>query len=508
MFNFSRLLKPRSQTIAALDLGSNSFHLLIADLEDGELRVRDRVKEMVRMGWGLKSDGSLDAETWERALECLSRFGERLRELQSGNVRIVGTKTLRSLKKSEQFLAQAEQLLGHPIEIISGDEEARLVYVGVARYKTPKQGKRLVIDIGGGSAEVILGQALDIELKESLDMGCVALTRRFFKQSKVSAKRLQKAHVYCAGQLQPVVQAFLRETWDECLGASGTIKAVAQVCIAQQWSEGAITLKSLNKIVKLYQEHSSTELSIDGLSKDREPVFLGGVVVLRALFEGLGIESMISAQWAIREALLYELTGRLDHHDIRPASIQKLSERFHVDQDYAELVSLNACHLLEQASENWNLDTQQATQALQWAAKLILVGLDISHSDFHKHGSYIVQHFDLAGFSRSEQQALAALVRAHRKRFPSKLFPIQNTNLLRLCLLLRLAVILSRGKKNSVTDTIEFEVTKHTLRLTVSQEWVAESPLTIADLENEVRYYDDLGYRLLLDCPDCKDAFD
>ncbi|MDQ2076116.1 Ppx/GppA phosphatase family protein [Marinimicrobium sp. ABcell2] len=498
MFNLSRLFADRAAHIAAIDLGSNSFHLIIARWEDEQLTLLDRLREPVRLGWGLEDSGELDAAAWERAMACLERFGERLREYPSRRVRAVGTKTLRSIIDSQEFLQQAQQRLGHPVEIISGEEEARLVYLGVAHCIAPGEGQRVVLDIGGGSTEVILGRGMAPELKESLSMGCVALTKKFFIEGKVTDTLITRARVACLQELAPVSDAFVEAGWNEALGASGTIKAVAKVCEENGWSDGTITEDGLHKIIDLYRRHKTLELDIKGLPDDRRPVFLGGVIVLAALFESLRLEQVTAADWALREGLLYDLKGRLEDRDIREESINALARRFHVNLDKAAQVEQTCLALLEQVEEPWQLNRVEAGKLLTWAARLYALGLDIAHGDYHKHSAYIVEHVDLAGCSRLEQKHLAALVLAHRKRFPVKDFPMEEAHLIHLAILLRLAVIFHRTQKKSGPPPVSINVGKSRLRLSFPAQWLDSNPLTRADLETERGYLQDLGYRLVL----------
>lgn len=499
MFNVSSGKKNQASHLAAIDLGSNSFHMIVARWDNDQLVLLDRLREPVRLGFGLQDDGSLSADARERAMACLERFGECLRSYPSRNVRIVGTKTLRSINDSRQFLADAEQRLGHPVEIISGDEEARLIYLGVAHCIAPDKGKRILMDIGGASTEIILGEGMEPQLKESLSMGCVAITKRFFSDGKVSEKAITKALIACLQELEPVYQNFIDSGWNEVLGASGSIKAVAKVCQANGWSDGTITLASLEHILQAYIKQGSLELDMEGLSNDRKPVFLGGAIVLAALFEALDLKQMVAADWALREGLLFDVKGRLENRDIRQASVAALAQRFHVNLDKAHAVEATAQQLLAQVSDAWQLDAEDAPKLLGWAALLHLVGLDIAHNDYHKHSAYVVQHVDLAGFSRAEQTQLAALVLAHRRRFPSKLFPVENTDLLRLALLLRLAVIFHRGTvKNSSNPPISLQASGKKLQLSLPQAWADAHPLTLADLETEQRYWSDIDYKLQL----------
>jgi exopolyphosphatase/guanosine-5'-triphosphate,3'-diphosphate pyrophosphatase len=496
MFNLSRHDRSNTSYIAAIDLGSNSFHMIIAKWDNDQLVVLDRLRDPVRMGWGLGSDGSLSEDARIRALNCLEKFGERLFDYPSRSVRIVGTKTLRSINDSSQFLADAQHRLGHPVEIISGDEEARLIYLGVAHCIAPKDGKRLVMDIGGGSTEIIVGESMSPIIKESLNMGCVAITKKFFLDGKVSEKNTNKAFIACMQELTPVADEFIQLGWNEVLGASGTIKAVAKVCAAAGWSDGVIRLMDLEKIIQLYCQHGSTDLKISGLSEDRQPVFLGGVIVLKALFESLQIAEMMAADWALREGLLFDLKGRLENHDIRQGSVDALASRFHVNMEKALAVANTALNLLSQVADDWNLNDSEAGKLLSWAARLYSVGLDIAHNDYHKHSAYIVQNVDLAGCSRAEQSHLSVLVLAHRKRFPIKHFPPGNEDLIHLAILLRMAIIFHRGKRIDGLPAMKLSANKKKIKLKIPADWLETHPLTFADLETEMRQLDDIGYSL------------
>ncbi|WP_049631162.1 Ppx/GppA phosphatase family protein [Cellvibrio sp. pealriver] len=497
MFNLSSTNRHASH-IAAIDLGSNSFHMIVAQWDNGQLNLLDRLREPVRMGFGLQEDGGLSDDARDRALACLERFGECLRAYPSRSVRIVGTKTLRSINDSRQFLIEAEKRLGHPVEIISGDEEARLIYIGVAHDIAPDGDNRIVMDIGGGSTEVIIGKGMQPILKESLNMGCIAITKKFFSEGKVTEKSVTKALIACLQELQPVKDEFLQSGWSQVLGASGSIKAVAKVCQANGWSDGTITLESLEKIISLYLQHGKLDAQIDGLSDDRKPVFLGGVIVLSALFDALELKQMVAAEWALREGLLFDQKGRLENHDIRQASVDALAARFHVNMEKAIAVEKTALGLLQQVAAGWHLTADDANKLLGWAARLYLVGLDIAHNDYHKHSAYIVQNVDLAGCSRAEQTQLAALVLAHRKRFPAKNFPLDNTNLVRLAILLRLAAICHRGRIKDGLPALKLKCDGKKITLHVPGKWIETHPLTQADLETEQRYLSDIDYELLL----------
>ena len=495
MFNLSALNPSSTSHIAAIDLGSNSFHMIVARWEKGQITLLDRLREPVRLGFGLEEDGSLSEEARARALACLERFGECLRAYPARSVRIVGTKTLRSISDASQFLRDAEARLGHPVEIISGDEEARLIYLGVAQCIAPSKGLRILMDIGGGSTEVIIGNGMTPLLKESLSMGCIAITKQFFMDGKVSEKLVNKALIACLQELEPVADAFLQQGWQEVLGASGTIKAVAKVCEAEGWSDGTITRKLLDKIIDIYLKQGTTQVKLEGLSDDRQAVFLGGVIVLSALFDALKLEQMQAADWALREGLLFDLKGRIENSDIRQSSVDALANRFHVNMEKAAAVEKTALYLLAQVADSWALSSD-ASKLLGWAARLYPLGLDIAHNDYHKHSAYIVEHVNIAGCSRAEQTQLAALVLAHRKRFPQKHFPMDNTDLVRLAILLRLAAIFHRGRVNSELPKMQLEAKGENISLEFPDHWLEQHPLSLADLETEQRYLADIGYSL------------
>lgn len=486
---------PRPDYVAAVDLGSNSFHLIIARWDNGQMTLLDRLKEPVRLGFGLTEDGELTDDARQRALECLSRFGERLRGYPSRDVRIVGTKTLRSLVNADAFLAEAEARLGHPVDIISGDEEARLVYLGVAHNIGPRQGKRIVVDIGGGSTEIILGQGMTPLKKESVNLGCVAITRRFFPNTHVNAAMIEQALTRCLQTLSAIQDEFDLATVEDIFGTSGTIKAAAKVCTATGSADGVITLSALENLLQHYAKEGSIEASLPGLSEDRKPVFLGGIIVLAALFKTFSIPSMQVADWALREGVLFDHNGRLQNDDIRRVSVLALATRFRVNREKAAWVEATALRFLSQVAEPWQLTGPDAGMLLGFAAQLCTLGLDIAHQDYHKHSAYIVEHTDIAGFTTREQTALAVLVLAHRKRLPDPLLKADKA-LLRMALLLRLAVIFHRGRRADIADDVQVRVDTQALYLTLPDGFRQAHPLTVVDLANEQHLVKAAGYTL------------
>jgi exopolyphosphatase/guanosine-5'-triphosphate,3'-diphosphate pyrophosphatase len=477
------------QFIAAIDLGSNSFHMIIAELLDGELRMKDRLREMVRLAGGLDEEGNLDEASRRRALDCLQRFGQRLAGFPKGSVRAVGTNTLRKAR-ANGFQKEAKKALGHPIETISGVEEARLIYLGVAHGLPYSDEIRLVADIGGGSTEVILGRQFEPLEMESLYMGCVSFSRRYFPDGKISAKRMRKALIAARLEVRGIEREYRDIGWGQAVGASGTIKAVRDVVRANGWSDEGITLSSLQRLAdELVDSGHIDNVSLNGLKEERLPVICGGVAVLLALFEGLRIERMYVSDQALREGLLYDMLGRIRHEDVRERTINTLSERYQVDTKQAARVERTVLMILGQVAREWSLADEEATHLLGWAARLHEIGLAIAHSGYHKHGGYLLANSDLPGFSRREQARLAMLVRAHRRKFPmtemKQLSASTRGRCLRMAVLLRQAVLLHRSHSDKELPPIIFTAKESGLKMNFPPGWLDEHPLTVADLELE-----------------------
>lgn len=489
------------ELLAAVDLGSNSFHLLVAGHRNGSLTVVDRLVEMVRLGAGLDAQNNLTAEAQIRALECLERFGQRLRNIPSGNVRAVGTNTFRMAVNAQQFLHRAEHALGHQIEIVSGIEEARLIYQGVAHSLAPDGTRRLVMDIGGGSTEFIIGVDHDPLHKESFRMGCVSMSLQHFPGGKVTAKRFKRAVIAAQRELEPIELAFRRGQWAEAVGASGSLRAIQKIILSAGWSKTGITSAGLERLVEgMIAAGDTAKLPFAELNPERAPVLPGGVVIVYAAFKILGIELMKVAEGALREGLLYDLVGRLHHADIRTTTVAALATRYHIDRAHAERVRKTAQDLARQALTNESLDIETVEQWLAWASELHEIGFDIAHSAYHKHGAYIVENADLPGFSQQEQKVLATLVRAHRRKFPLKLFRELahpwDTLGPRVAAVLRLGVLLNRSRHPTPLPPIELQLLESRISLRFPDGWLAEHPLTAADLEQEVEVLQTAGISL------------
>ncbi len=488
---------------AAVDLGSNSFHMVVAVAEsEGSLRPIDRLREPVRLAAGLDAEKRITPEAQQRALACLERFGGRLRHLEAGTVRALGTNTLRRARDIGAFLAAAERALGHPIEIVSGYEEARLVYLGVADSHSFNQCPRLVVDIGGGSTELVLGVGRRPADMESIHLGCVSVSETYFPAGVVTAEATERAALRARYELEPVQAVFAAPAWEQAVGASGTVRAVAAVIAERSGgADGVITSAGLQDLRSALVACGEVNRATGGqLSADRQQVFPGGVAILSGLFDAFGIEELEVADGALREGVLYDLVGRWGAADIRAATVANLARRYHVDMDHAERVTRSALRLLDQVDEGWGLEGAPPRRMLAWAAQLHEIGLDISHVRFHRHGAYILYYSDMAGFSRQEQQVLATLVRAHRRKVARAELNALPEHWIetgwRLAVLLRLAVVLHRGRAPALAPEPTLCGSPDAFELRFPAGLLEGAPLLRTDLEQERRHLHKVGIRL------------
>ena len=489
--------------LAAVDLGSNSFHMVVARYVLGQLRTVDRLRETVRMAEGLDRKGGLAPDVRQRALECLSRFGQRIRDVPPQRVRAIATNTVRRLAAPQSFLMPAETALGHAIEVVAGREEARLIYLGVAHAQPSKPGDlRLVIDIGGGSTECIIGSGFEAIERESLQLGCIATTRRFFENGKLSKKKWRDALTEVTAEFQQFAGTYRALGWQEALGSSGTNKAIGEICAAMKLTKGAVTAEALPVVRdRLLQAERIELIDLPGLSADRRPVVAGGILVLEAAFNALGLSRMAVSKAAMREGVLYDMLGRGGADDPRDASVAALMQRYGIDEGQAARVEGTMLRLFDQVAGAWALDPDDRLM-LQRAARLHELGLAIAHSQYHVHGAYVVEHSDISGFSRQQQQFLAALVRTHRRGIPKSAFDALPDRLLasarRSAALLRLAVLLHRAHEGDPIPQLDAHADGNTLTLTVSKRWLDSRPLVRADLEGEPQDAVGLGISLKL----------
>jgi exopolyphosphatase/guanosine-5'-triphosphate,3'-diphosphate pyrophosphatase len=489
--------------LAAVDLGSNSFHMVVARYSHGQLVILDRLREMVRLAAGLGASGRLDDAATDRALRCLERFGQRLRAVRADSVRVVGTNALRHARRKRWFLEHARAALGHPIEIISGLEEARLIYSGVAHTSPMSPDKRLVIDIGGGSTEVVIGEGFNPLLLESLSVGCVGLSAAYFEDGRISAKRLERARTAVRLELEPVQEAYRKMGWLQAFGSSGTVRVIGDTLRAINPESPHITLENLNGLAeRVIAAGHVDELDLPEVDAERAPVFPAGLAILLEVVESFGIDRVRVAEGAMREGLLYDLMGRFTDEDARERSVRAMGKRYHVDESQAERVETTAVGLLEQVESEWGLEDPLAESVLRWAARLHETGLDIAHSKYHRHSAYLLEHADMPGFPREEQLLLAALVGGHRRQLSFEsledLLPPWDRLAEFLMVLLRLAVLLHRGRSPQPLPEVRLIVKSRNITLELPQRWIKEHPLTLEDLEQERAYLKEAGFRLTI----------
>lgn len=492
-----------SSVIAAVDLGSNSFHMVVAQDQHGQLKVIDRMREMVRLGAGLNASGKLSKESKERAIECLQRFGQRLQEMHADSVRVVGTNTLRVAKNSAEFIQRAEDALGHPIQIISGVEEARLIYQGTVHSITGPEGKWLVADIGGGSTEIIIGKQGEPKLMESVQLGCVALSEKYFASGDLDKKKFKKALVAAKLQLQPIISKVKKLGWEHVVGTAGTIRTISELMREFELSERGITYKGINALIEKLQEAGHIDkVSFQSLSKERKPVFAGGIVVLKAIFEELGIKKMMISDGGLREGLLFDLAGRIHHQDTRDRTVYSLMRRYHVDFNHTENIKSTALHLLKKVSQVRKIDDDIAQQFLTWAAELHEIGLDISHSKYHRHGAYLLDNSDLMGFSWNEQRLLACLVGSHRRKINieaiEQLPARWQDQAMYMIVILRISILINRDRVPKELPDIKIEEDKGQLNIQFDPSWLEVHPLTGAELEQEQNYLKVLKVKVII----------
>lgn len=487
--------------LAAVDLGSNSFHLVVAREVEGRPRVIDKLRDRVGLAEGL-SGGQLDDAVATRALDTLGRFGERLQPVSRDRVRAVGTATFRRLRDGETFLRRASEALGVPIEILPGREEARLVYLGVAHSLGDDEGRRLVVDIGGGSTECMLGTRFVSERGDSLTMGCVTWTKRFFAGGQMSADAFAQAELAARVELEPVAHLYEGDAWDHAIGSSGTIRAIAAILEHQGWGEGSITRSGLKKLrAHLIDVGRAEDLDLVGLRPDRRVVLAGGYAILRAVFKSLKVDEMKPSRGALREGALHDLLGRIKHEDVREASALAFLERLGLDAAHGRRCRATAEQLFDQIAASASLEKSDR-QLLGWAALLHTIGLAVSHSGYHKHGAYLAEHADLAGFSRQDREQLSILIRGQRRRLRDDLlagFHGDRLHVLRALLaLLRIALRLRRDRTNRDLPLIELKASGSRYKLGFPEGWLDAHPLTCADLEQEARQLDAFGIVLEL----------
>jgi exopolyphosphatase/guanosine-5'-triphosphate,3'-diphosphate pyrophosphatase len=480
-------------SLAAVDLGSNSFHLQVGRVVDEQIYLLDSLREPVRLAGGLTRDRRIDRATQLRALEALARFGERLRGFPQAAVRAVGTNTLRVAKNAPQFIDDAQAALGFPIEVVFGREEARLIYVGVSRGLPLAAHRRLVIDVGGGSTEFIVGTGYEPELLESLPMGCVSYSMRFFPDGRIEKSGLKKAELAASNEIERIARDFRRAGWKEAVASSGTAKALAAVLAHNGWCEAGITADGLDRLrSQMIKAGDVDRLDALGVRGDRAPILPGGLAIMLAAFAELGLESVQVSEAALRQGVLYDLLGRVQHHDMREMTVRQFVRRYHVDGAQGERVRALALQLLGGLAERAR---EADLLLLGWAAALHEIGLSIAHAAYHKHSAYILSNADMPGFSRDEQARVARVVLAHRGKLAKiEGLPARSPDWA-LVLALRVAALFYRSRAEVELPRIGARATDSGYQLSVPAAWLDAHPLTAAALETEAEEWRNVGLR-------------
>ncbi|MCU9925197.1 exopolyphosphatase [Aeromonas caviae] len=486
---------------AAVDLGSNSFHMVIARLTEGRMQIIDRIKERVRLAEGMDEQRRMSPEAMARGLDCLALFAERLTNIKPDQIRIAGTYTLRRASNARDFVREAAKVLNHPIEIISGQEEARLIYQGVA-HTQHIEGQVLVVDIGGGSTELIIGEGFEHKALTSRKMGCVSFTQSFFGNGKLGEKAFNAAVLEAQHQLAPIINQYRKLGWQSCLGSSGSIRTVRDVLQGEEWTDGAITLAGLERLKEEMLKHKRVDqLKLAGLTEERQGVFAAAVAILLGLFTSLPIERMEYSDGALREGLLYEFEERLQHHDIRERTALALSTHYRIDKRQATRVERSVLSLFDALSGPWEMPEEPYRAILGWAARLHEIGLAINYSGIHKHSAYILQNTDLPGFNQDDQALLAALVRFHRKGLKLSELPAlpnhDEQTVLRCIRILRLAVAAHHRRQDNLLPEWNVQAAGDQLVVTLPLDWCDENKLLMQNLEKEHRYCHEHGWPLL-----------
>ncbi len=475
--------------------------VITKETEDGSITIVDKVREMIRLGAGLDESGLLSTKTQDKALACLKRFQQRLKSIPSHRIRAVGTNTFRVAKNSREFLLLAEQALGHPISIVSGHEEARLVYLGAAFDLSVSDKKRLVIDIGGGSTELTIGKAFQPLIMDSLYMGCVSLTRKIFDDGGITKSRILQAQHVVRRELETVIERYRLAGWDEVVGTSGTIKSIDSVARTLGIERDWISKEGLECIAEWTLEQGRSD-ALDAVSEQRRPVFIGGFIILSTIFRDLSIERMDISQGALREGVAYELIGRLQNRDSRFSGVNTLVTQFQTDEKQSERVRVLSQKFFHQIRDQWELNQDIEWKLLYWAAQLHEVGMAVSYSHHHQHSAYIVENSDIDGFSRQIQRVLSMILRNSRQKISTGHNAWHDKELLqrviKLTILLRLAIAIYRGRTDVDIKNLRVSATGTTIFLVVDQIWWNEHPLTIFDLKAEESYLIATGFQLVV----------
>ena len=490
--------------LAAVDLGSNSFRLEIGRYDTGQINRTEYLKETVRQGNGLDADRNLTPEAMQRGWDCLARFGERLSAFKRNQVRAVATQTLREARNRDEFLAKAHKILGFAIDVIPGREEARLIYQGVAHMLPQSDDRRLVVDIGGRSTEMIVGKGLEARTMESYRVGSVAWSMKYFADGQFTERAFESAEIAAKAILDEATNSYRAGAWDIAYGSSGTIGAVSDALTAAGWPPGLVTREGLDWLLdRLIKAQSADRVKIDGMKEDRRAVIGGGVSVLRAIFDLLDIKQMQAAVGALRHGVLYDLLDREQGTtDLRSTSVERLASKFGTDTVQALRVNKVAQQLFSMLnSGTTTAETERFLRKLRWAAQLHEIGSHISHSDYHKHGAYILDNADAPGFALPEMHRLSLLVLGHRGKLRKLEVDFEDRSFVQQLLCLRIAVILCHARRDPDLQGLKIEAGSEPGRLFVLNYrpgWAESYPQSAHLLHEEVLAWQKTAWTLIV----------
>ncbi len=494
-----------SRYIAAIDLGSNSFHMVVAKIVNNDLQLVSRHKQRVHLASGLNENKILDESAIQRGLDCLAMFAERIQGFSDQDVRIAATHTLRQAYNRNEFLTRAREVIPYPIEIIPGIEEARLIYLGVA-HTQPQSDAMLVVDIGGGSTEMIIGQGFEPQLVNSVQMGCVSYTDRFFTKGKITEKAFHKATLAAEQKLEPLAALYRRLGWQTAFGSSGTTKAIRDALISIGFDDGILTEERLNALIeKMLKYPTMDDIDLKSVSDERKMVFIAGLAIMYAIFKSLKIKEMHFSDGALREGLLYEVEDAFKYEDIRIRTTENLANKHYVDLPHAHNVKQLACELFQQASPQLNLPKKALDELfslLKWAALLHEVGLSMSLQGYHKHSAYILRYTNMPGFNSEQQLVLSTLARFHRKALKlgemTEFSLFKKKHIIQLIRILRLAVLLNGQRSDTPLPKVTIDISKDDewSLLCDDENWLIDNRILDADLINEKAYWENAGWVL------------
>lgn len=474
---------------AAVDLGSNSFRLHVGHHDGNTIRIIKSAREPIRLGAGLDEHGMLTPQAMRVATESLARFATVLGAYQLDAVRVVATNTLRIAGNSADFLPMAEKAIGYPIEIISGEEEGRLIYLGVACALDNPGERRLVLDIGGGSTEVIVGKGLDILAVESFSTGTVRQSDGFFLGGRIDEANFDAAIISARGYFEDAVPLYKNHVWDMAYGSSGTLRSISEAIARNGLGDGTLTLPSLNALrQRLIGFGHVDAIQLAGMKPDRAPVLVGGLAILMAVMQEMDISKMLPIEAGLRLGVMWDMQLRATRHDRREQSVRGFLQRFQVDETRANRTADIASTLYARLKPG----NDAYTRPVYWSGLLHEVGMAVSHSGFHKHGAYMIENADLSGFTNREQRLMSQLILGQKGNLKKLDRMLLDPDFVRAVLALRLAVVFMHARIEGSLQQVGLRI-RNRIELEFPRAWLDAHPTLAFWLQKERDYWKDVG---------------